>query len=352
MAPRHGRLHEARRRCIRWLLDRMGWARSPLCAPGALPVCGIHRVLVLRPNHRLGNMLLVTPLIAELERLYPGAEVDILGAGQAPAAIFAHFATVRSVFALHHRIVRHLPATFGLLRTLRRTRYDLIVDAGTGSSSGRILLALLHGRFKVAGHDDKAHAATGRPAHLAWRAVHLLRRAYAGNAASDWPAMDIRLDDTERARGVAMLQRLLSGSAAQGTGKVVALFANATGRKRYDETWWQRFIDALQAGEPDLRFIEVVAAHAQSQLGSRLPTFYSSDLRKMAALIDATDLFISADCGVMHLAATTGTKTIGLFSVTDRDKYSPYGRGNVSLDTSHGDPAEAAQRVLESMRSR
>jgi len=34
------------------------------------------RVLVCRPNGRLGNTLLLTPLLQELERVFPGAEID------------------------------------------------------------------------------------------------------------------------------------------------------------------------------------------------------------------------------------------------------------------------------------
>ena len=31
----------------------------------------VKRVLICRPNHRLGNMLLITPLVQEVERTFP-----------------------------------------------------------------------------------------------------------------------------------------------------------------------------------------------------------------------------------------------------------------------------------------
>jgi ADP-heptose:LPS heptosyltransferase len=341
--PFHGRLHERRRRAVRGALDRL-LGKVASVAPGGLPTTGIHRVLVLRPNHRLGNMLLVTPLLAELERLYPGAEVDIVGAGHAAATVFAGYPTVRAIENLHQRIVRHLPATFALLGRLRKTTYDLAIDAGGGSQSGRLLLALSRARFKL---DCAEPSATdpGRPRHLAQRPVHALRRAYAGDAAGSWPAMDLRLDDHERMRGRHLLLKVLGPPAPGPDTMVVAIFANATGPKRQDTAWWNAFIGALDVPGRDIRIVEIVAAHAVSQLQSRHATFYSRDLRKMAAVIAAADVFISADCGVMHLAVASGVRTFGLFSVTDANKYAPYGNGSAAIDNRSGDPRAAARFI-------
>lgn len=54
-----------------------------LCEPGQPPVPGIHRVLICRPNHRLGKAVLISSLLAEVEALYPGAEIDRCSAGNA-----------------------------------------------------------------------------------------------------------------------------------------------------------------------------------------------------------------------------------------------------------------------------
>ena len=56
-------------------------------------------MLVCRPNHRLGNSVLISPLIAEIETLYPGAEIDILGS-DASACLYANRFSVRTVFVL------------------------------------------------------------------------------------------------------------------------------------------------------------------------------------------------------------------------------------------------------------
>jgi len=113
----------------------------------------------------------------------------------------------------------------------------------------------------------------------------------------------------------------------------VAIFPNATGAKCYSESWWNQFVDTFQSLCPQVQLVDLLAAHGRSQLGSRLTPFYSQNLRRLAAMIACMDGFISADCGVMHLAAASGTPTLGLFSATDPAKYAPCGGANAGLDT-------------------
>ncbi|TCV93370.1 ADP-heptose:LPS heptosyltransferase [Luteibacter rhizovicinus] len=289
-------------------------------------------------------MLLVGPLISELERLYPGAEVDIVAAGPAAHAVFSTYPTVRRIVSFHQRIVHHLPMTVAQLFGIRRTVYDVAIDAGGGSQSGRLLLAFVKARYKI-GTTDHASEEALRPLHLAQRPVHLLRHAYAGDASGPWPVMDIRLTDDERRKGRDLLAKILGDTGVSSDTLTLAIFANATGRKCYAETWWAQFIQELTDHHSNVRIVEVVAAHAVSQLNSKHATFYSRDLRKMAAVISAADVFLSADCGVMHLAAASGTRTLGLFSVTDQRKYAPYGASNAAIDNREGDPGVAARIV-------
>lgn|GEM_PF-7059747 len=83
---------------LRRMVRRVG---GTLCEPGGLPRTGIHRVLVCRPNQRLGNSGLISPLIAEIEALYPGAEIDMPGS-YAPECLYANRFSV-PLLAAHGR---------------------------------------------------------------------------------------------------------------------------------------------------------------------------------------------------------------------------------------------------------
>ena len=59
--------------------------------------------------------------------------------------------------------------------------------------------------------------------------------------------------------------------------------------------------------------------------------FDQGNLRQLIPIIDKCDLFIGSDSALMHLAATTQCKTIGLFGPTNDVVYGPWGVGNISI---------------------
>jgi ADP-heptose:LPS heptosyltransferase len=87
--------------------------------------------------------------------------------------------------------------------------------------------------------------------------------------------------------------------------------------------------------------------HGRSMLGSRWPSYYSSSIRRMAAVMAAMDLVISADCGVMHLATAAQAPTVGMFCVTDARVYGPYDARSHSLLTCDMSAQDAARQVIE-----
>lgn len=314
-------------------------AGSQLCEPGQLPVRGIHRVLICRPNHRLGNAVLISPLLAEVEAMYPGAEIDLVSGGDAARNLFTNRFQVRRIFSLPRKVARHPWLTIKLLRQLRKNSYDLAIDACNGSQSGRLLLAIVKARFKLGFPEDGALGNSAWrdwscPAHLAHRSVFLLRAAYAGKVLRACAPLNLRLSDVEQQQAQQALAAVLGEpELPQAKRPVIGIFANATGAKRYGEHWWVQFVDALQALQPQLRIVDVVAEHGRTQLGGDFVSYYTRDLRRLAAVMANMDGFISADCGVMHLAVASGTPTLGLFSVTCPTKYGPYGRTNTAVET-------------------
>lgn len=327
-----------RHRAVHFVFGRLfTTAGNRLCEPGGLPVRGIHRVLICRPNHRLGNAVLISPLLAEIETLYPGAEIDLVSAGDAAQSLFADRFHVRRVFSLPRKVARHVWLTVALLRQLRSNSYDLAIDACNGSQSGRLLLALVKARFKLGfpgvADDKSGWGALVCPEHLAQRSVFLLRSAYAGTIERPYFPLNLQLSDIEKRQAGRVLAAILNAPGGSSRQPVIGIFANATGAKCYGEGWWAQFVDALLQQRPDLLIVDVLAEHGRSQLGGEFAPYYTRGLRRLAAMVSNMDGFISADCGVMHLAVASGTPTLGLFVVTSSEKYCPYGSGNISIDT-------------------
>ncbi len=108
---------------------------------------------------------------------------------------------------------------------------------------------------------------------------------------------------------------------------------NATGKKCYSETWWETFYSRLLKEYPDYNIIEMLPIENISKINFKTPNFYSKDIREMGAIIHNTNIFISADNGVMHLASASLTPIVGFFSRTNPNIYGSYGNGSVALHT-------------------
>lgn len=320
-------------------------ARNRLQATESVPGTEIRRVLVCRPNHRLGNLLLLTPLLKELQRDLPDADIDIVLAGDDGAALFRTFRNVKHIYALSRRMVRHPLATARIAFQLRQAKYDVVIDPCEGSQSSRWLTAIARATHVIDTPGNEPTAGNhSTPRHMAQRPVYLLRQAIALNGAwpdEDYPPLDLQLSAAEHQRGEQILHVLTSAGAS--LPRVIGIFADARGAKRYAEAWWMRFIEGLRARVPGFTVVEIAPPDGRSRLSSRFPHFFSPDIREVAAVISRMACFISADCGVMHLGCASATPTIGLFSVTDATRYAPYGSGSRAIDTNGKSPDDVAQ---------
>jgi heptosyltransferase-3 len=93
----------------------------------------------------------------------------------------------------------------------------------------------------------------------------------------------------------------------------------------------------------DYAFVEIVPINGKSLLDLRYPAYYSSSIRKLACVLSGLSRFISADCGVMHLACASNTPTTGIFTVTDPAEWGPYGPNDCAVNA-HGRALEDVAR--------
>ena len=321
-----------------------------------LPRSGIHRVLVCRSVHTLGDTLTLTPLLTELADLYPGAEVDVICGCPVADALFRPFPNVRDILRMPRHAAGHPLATARTWHAMRRKRYDLVIDPDPQSQSGRLLALSAHATYslgyvgpKKSGTLTHGVALPAGLRHKAMLPVYLLRSAIGQDpAARGYPQPRLLLTDAEQECGRRILARLvLTDQKSGASGPHVGIFANATRNKLLPGAWWRAFVTTLQADLPGCQIVEILPAFGKSMLGDRFPCFYSSDVRKLAALIANLDTYISADCGVMHLAWAAGIPTIGFFSVTDPDEWGPYGDHNRAIMVAGREPEWAAELVLE-----
>lgn len=295
----------------------------------------INKILISRPNHRLGNLLLITPLVQEVIQVFPGCSIDLFVGGNAATDIFRNYKNVETIIQLPGKPFGNLLKYIRGWLTLRLRSYDLVINACEGSSSGRLSTVFARSKFNFFGETDNCYKlAYPDYGHHAKYPVYnfrgfLMRLGYEqGKNESQIPSLDLKLCAQEIAEGEKILDAIV-----QNNNLTISLFTNATGDKCYSDQWWDKFYNGLAEYFPDYNFIEILPVENISRLDSQIPSFYSKKIREMGALIANTSLFISADCGVMHLASAVGTPTIGLFSVTNEHTYAPYNKHSLAINT-------------------
>lgn len=314
---------------------------------GGITPAAVKRVLICRPNKRLGNLLLLTPLMQELSRTFPGCRIDLFVEGKLAGILFQHYEVVNRIIWLPNKPFKHLFGYLGKWFSVPGHRYDLAINATEFSSSGRISTLASRARYKLLGVDRDAVTALhpGDAMHAGKYPVYALRYYLSGAGISEpsatVPPLDLKLSEEEKNAGRDALQSLV----ADPSRPTICIFTYATGEKCYSPDWWEPLYAALKATYPAYNILEVLPKENVSQIGFRAPTFYSLDVRAIGAVIAATRVFIGADSGMMHLASAVHTPTVGLFSVTDARVFGPYGNGSVAV-TTDGDGVGAVVKAL------
>ncbi|HLV52051.1 MAG TPA: glycosyltransferase family 9 protein, partial [Flavobacterium sp.] len=163
------------------------------------------------------------------------------------------------------------------------------------------------------------------------------------------PVLDIKLSAEELQNGKKHLEAITQNSSK----KTIAFFAYATGAKCYSTEWWNDFYELFYPEYKEkFHLIEILPVENISQLERKLPTYYSKDIRKIASLMANCELIVASDSGMMHLSSASLTPTIGLFSVTSPDVYTPYGNNSTFIDTnnqSKHDIIKAMNQIIEKL---
>ncbi len=291
----------------------------------------IKKVLICRPNHRLGNLLLITPLLQEVSALIPHCKIDLFVKGNLAPILFRNYEDIDSIIQLPRKPFQHLIEYVLSWILIKRQQYDIVINVEKSSSSGKLAVQFANSKYKFFG--DVAQGAPSRDhVHNAKYPVYALRNYLSklGISKKDRPipSLDLKLTPLEISDGKKILRELVKND-----NKTICLFTYATGDKCYPASWWENFLQRLKNQYPRFNIIEVLPIQNLSNLSFKAPTFYSKDVRQIGSLIANTDVFIGADSGIMHLASAVKTPTVGLFSVTDEQTYGPYDNNSVAINT-------------------
>jgi len=347
VAALRGLRHSARRR-FDLTLARL---RDPRDCPESVHAAEVSSVLVCRINGRLGNTLLLTPMLRRLHELLPQATIDVAIAHADARELLADMPGVRRVVVFPHRgpdmAWRYLRA----LHTLRSCYYDLAIDPTPASTSNRIALTLCRARSRAGFVGERQWAplthAVALPdeiVHHAVQPVFIVSRLLNGTHDPSGVRLWLPLSAEQQRAGRAAIAQAV-GAQRGGLSNACGFFAHASGQKALAAPWWRAFWRAFLVLEPDALPVEFLQPRGCTPIDASFAHVQFSSLRTLAGAIAATRMFISADTGPMHLAGCTPVPTVGLFRASRLDFYRPLKSCDLAIEAAHRSPEEVARCV-------
>jgi len=291
----------------------------------------LRRVLVVRQDERLGNVLLITPLLEGLRRALPEARIVVL-VSRRFADVLRSNGDIDSLKTFDKKELLKNPLRLvALIRWLRRGSFDLAVDCGPidDLSLNNSLLTYLSGAPLRLGHqraDSHLFLNLLVPPRTGDRSEadrHLDLLRYLFEKVSAGP-VKLTLQPEERVRARQRWQALGFPG-----GRVVAIHVGGRGSKQWG---WDNFLSLAERliSEDGVRVILYWGPDEKDLVG-RLrdrprPGLVLSpplSVRDLAAQLELCAVFVGNDTGPMHLAVAVGTPTVAVFLKANYTRYGP-----------------------------
>lgn len=295
------------------------------------------KILVMRLRG-IGDVILSTPVLDNLHRAFPRAEIDYLT--EPPSApLLQNHPVVKRVHVLAHRSWQKLPwreqlrANWNFVRELRAQKYDMVIDL-FGNPRTALLTHLTRAPLRVGFRFRVRRFAYNRVVTPRGDQLHAVEFNLDVLRALHVPIVTTRLNVVvEPSAGIDAFWR---EHELESHGRVIAF--NAFGgwyTKRWPLAAFAKLGDRLQRelnakvillwGPNEWEEVNQMAGMMQT----RALIAPQTDLPALAALLARVHLLVANDSGPMHLAAALQTPVVAIFGPTRPHLQGPWGEGHV-----------------------
>lgn len=205
------RINVFRKKIMQGLTKNIGKSKAGIKANENIK---IKRILISRPNHRLGNLLLLTPLVQEVAKTFPDSKIDLFVKGGVTPIIYKNYENINSYIQLPKKPFSSLGKYIQGWFQLKFRKYDLVINSNPGSSSGRLSILATNSTYKFFGdHDEELSSKYPDYNHDAKKTIYNLRKfltelGFPENN-SEIPSLKIILDQEEIETGKENLQKIV-----------------------------------------------------------------------------------------------------------------------------------------------
>ena len=315
MKPRKKKKRQFRQAFAR-LLQRLSRTRS-----GNAEFSGPLNSVAILAQEKLGDCVLLTPLIRNLRRAFPDLEIHLIAFSRASASFFMNDPQVTAV-----HLAKKQPRRY--FREVLAREFDLLFNTKDHPSTHFLLQsALIRARFK-AGHRNPFHEGLYDRlldlefhSHMALKNCALL------------PLLGVDVD-TEACRpslpATSVSEELAAFLGDIATDAPIGINISAGEPNRmWTEAKWQALLDSF----PGERFVLLSGPDdldAKRRLEKQCPNAVASpptrSLYEASRIVSRLRLLVTPDTSMVHVASSTGTPVAGLYREAPQDisRFGPY----------------------------
>jgi ADP-heptose:LPS heptosyltransferase len=294
-----------------------------------------HRVLYLR-HDKIGDMILSTSLINAIARSHPTITLDVL-ASPANAPVLLGNPHVSSVIVWD----KARPAGYlRLVRDLRRSKYDAVVDCMVLSPSTTTLLLMLASRARhrigVGGRINdyaltvRVPASASASHHIEHSAV--LATAFGVNPEEvDWQPV-IFFSEEELTRGERVWNGDVTSARSERPRRLLVNVSAGLSSRRWPDDRYVALLRHVRSHVPEIDVLVIGAPHDSDRATAianaagvrHAPT---PKLRDALALVATADFIVSPDTSIAHAASACRKPAVILFENGKQILWGGYGIG-------------------------
>jgi len=297
----------------------------------------INRILLVRLNYRIGNILFMTPLLRAIETLMPHVKVDMLIGAAYIKPIVKDMPNVNNVYDAPRKLLKSPIQLIKFANKLNKNNYDIVISPVNGSVSSNIALLLLKSPIKLGIYNKDSYSPLNRFVypkkeykHSALQPLAIMDIFTQEKEYNKY--LDIALSKDEKEFGKNYLDNLLKDNNIEKTDKkIIAIFKDARNDKKIPNSWWIEYIDNISKKDKNIVFIDILNPNETKPLKDGMLYLKEKNLRILGSIFSAFDRFICADTGPMHLASASLVPVIALFNITSPDTFGPLGKNDKVL---------------------
>ncbi|GJM06503.1 MAG: heptosyltransferase I [marine bacterium B5-7] len=292
------------------------------------------KILLIKTSS-LGDVIHVMPALTDLKKQIPDAQIDWV-VEEAFADMASWHPAVDHVMPVAIRrwrkrwfSVSTIKEVFSFVKTLRKKRYDLILDA-QGLTKSAIIGLLAKGSMvglnRHSARDSFAPCLYQKCFPVSWglhavsRQRNLFSQAFSYALPSDVADYGIR-------------QTMVGGTSAR-EDYVIFLHGTTWVTKHWPENYWCQLASLLAPTKIYLPWgneQEKKRANLIAKSGEHVSVLPKSSLRELVALIAKSTAVVAVDTGLGHLSAAVDTPTVSLYGATDPKMVGTHGQGQIHL---------------------